>query len=120
MSSITLSEVVLSTYSKGLDTLTHILKAAQEHAQANGIDADATYPNARLIDDMLPLSFQVQNVTRTVLKVVNRLQGTEEEVWENDEKTFADLYKRIEKAKNVIQGADAKLIDERADVEVEL
>ena len=81
MSNITLSEVVLTTYSKGLDTLTHILKAAQEHAKANGIDADATYPNARLIDDMLPLSFQVQTATRTVLKVINRLQGSGPRLW---------------------------------------
>ncbi|KAM7200840.1 protein of unknown function (DUF1993) domain containing protein [Naviculisporaceae sp. PSN 640] len=117
---LTLSSVVLPTFSRGLDTLTHILKAAQEHAATNGIDADATYPNARLVEDMRPLTFQVQNSTRTVLRVVHRLQGTAEDTWEDNETTFADLYARIEKAQELIKKADAKAIDERAETEVEV
>lgn len=118
--SLTLSSVVLPTFSKGLDTLTHILKTAQDHAAKNGIDADATYPDARLIEDMRPLTFQIQNSTRTVLRVVNRLQGTPEDVWEDNETTFADFYARIEKAQALVKKADVKAIDERAETEVEL
>lgn len=120
MPGLTLSEVVLPTFSKGLDTLTHILQSAQDHAAKNGIDADKVYPGARLIEDMRPLSFQVQNSTRTILRVVHRLQGTTEEVWQDDETTFADLYARIEKARGVIAAADRAVIDARADTEVEV
>ncbi|KAM7215610.1 protein of unknown function (DUF1993) domain containing protein [Rhypophila decipiens] len=118
--SLTLSSVVLPTFSKGLDTLTHILQAAQEHASKNDINADDTYPNARLVDDMRPLTFQVQNSTRTVLRVVSRLQGTAEETWEDKETTFADFYERIDKARNILRNADVKKIDERAETQVEV
>ncbi|KAK3947350.1 hypothetical protein QBC32DRAFT_318926 [Pseudoneurospora amorphoporcata] len=49
--SIQLSELVLSTFSKGLNTLTHILNGAEQHAFSQGLSADAEYPNARLIDE---------------------------------------------------------------------
>ncbi|KAK3946529.1 hypothetical protein QBC32DRAFT_151370 [Pseudoneurospora amorphoporcata] len=61
--SIQLSELVLSTFSKGLNTLTHILNVAERHAFSQGLSADAEYPNARLIDDMKPFTFQIQNAT---------------------------------------------------------
>ncbi|KAK3322931.1 hypothetical protein B0H66DRAFT_555517 [Apodospora peruviana] len=114
MSNLTLSELVIETFTKGLGSLTQILQKAEEHAKATGIDADAVYPSARLVDDMLPLTFQVQIATRTVLKVLTRLQGGDATIdWEDDEKTFADLYKRIDKAREVILSADKGVIDGR-------
>jgi len=117
---LTLSEVVLPTFAKGLTTLSHILTAAQEHAKANGLDADAEYPGARLVNDMLPLAFQVQNATKTVRQTLARLQGTEDDLWENDEKTVADLLARVEKARALVKAADAAAVDARAEETVTL
>lgn len=117
---LTLSEVVIPTFSKGLNTLTHILTAAQEHAKAHNLDADAEYPGARLIDDMLPLAFQVQNATKTVHLTLARLQGKEAQPWENDEKTVADLLARVERARELLKSADAAAVDARAEETVTL
>ncbi|KAK3995914.1 hypothetical protein QBC44DRAFT_318751 [Cladorrhinum sp. PSN332] len=117
---LTLSSLTISTFTSGLNTLEHILKQAQEHASTQSIDADSTFPSARLIQDQLPLTFQVQTTTSTVRKVLARLQGQEDKPWEDKESTFAELFERIEKARKVIAEADASKIDERAEVEVEL
>lgn len=118
--SLTLSSITISTFSKGLSTLVHILQKAEEYAASQGLDANAEYINARLIDDMLPLTFQVQNVTNTVRKTLTRSQGKADEPWEDGEKTFAGLYARIEKARQVIKEADAAAIDAKADETVDL
>jgi len=118
--SLTLSQVVLPTYTKGLATLTHILNAAAEHAKANGIDADAEFVGARLAPDMLPLSFQVQNATNTVRRTLARLQGQEDQPWADGETTIAQLLERVEKARKVVQEADAAVVDAKAGEEVDL
>ncbi|KAK4649814.1 hypothetical protein QC762_704830 [Podospora pseudocomata] len=118
--SLTLSSITISTFSKGLSTLVHILQKAEEYAASQGLDANAEYINARLIDDMLPLTFQVQNATNTVRKTLTRSQGKADQPWEDGEKTFADLYARIEKARQVIKEADAAAIDAKADETVDL
>ncbi|KAK4188594.1 hypothetical protein QBC35DRAFT_495881 [Podospora australis] len=115
-----LSSVVINYFSKGLSTLQHILQKAEEHAASQGKDATAEFIDAKLIDDMKPLTFQVQNSTSTVRKTLYRLQGQEDQPWEDNEKTFADLYARVEKARKLIQDADQGKIDELADSEVDL
>ncbi|KAL2134418.1 hypothetical protein VTI74DRAFT_257 [Chaetomium olivicolor] len=117
---LTLSEVVLPVFSKGLNTLAHILTVAEEHAKSNNLDPDTEYPNARLIDDMLPLSFQVQNATSTVRRTLARLEGKEDQPWEDNEKTIADLRARVAKAQELLASADRGLVDKRAEEVVEL
>jgi hypothetical protein len=112
---LTLSEVVIPTFQKGLNTLTHILTVAREHAGTIGLDPDAEYPGARLADDMLPLRFQIQNATKTVRRTLAHLQGTEDQPWADDEKTVAALLARVEKARAVVEAADRGLIDARAE-----
>jgi hypothetical protein len=110
-----LSDLVLPTFTKGLNTLNHILTVAEEHAKSHNLDPDVEYPSARLVDDMLPLSFQVQNATKTVRVALARLEGKEDQPWEDNEKTIADLKARVEKALAVIKGVDRGVVDERAD-----
>ncbi|KAK3358223.1 hypothetical protein B0T25DRAFT_477412 [Lasiosphaeria hispida] len=120
MATITLSDHVISTFTNGLATLSHVLRVAEAHAAANGLDADAEYLQARLVADQLPLTFQVQNATVTVRKNIARLTGAADVAWADDEKTFADLHARIAKALDVLKSADAAAIDARAEEEVEL
>jgi hypothetical protein len=110
----TLSAVVLPTLAKGLATLSHILTVAAEHAKSQGLDPDAEYPSARLAPDMLPLSFQVQNATSTVRRTLARLEGKDDVPWADDEKTIADLLARVEKARGLVEAADAEAVDARA------
>jgi hypothetical protein len=119
MAGIPLSEIVTSTFSKGLKTLDHLITVAEQDAKAKGIDADAVYPEARLIDDMKPFTFQVQNATNTVRKTLLRL-GLKTDVWKDDERTLEDLHKRIELALNLLDTVDAKQINARINDLVEL
>lgn len=112
---LTLSSLVIPTFTKGLNTLSHILAVAEEHARANNLDPDAEYPDARLIDDMRPLAFQVQNATRTVRVTLARLEGREDQPWQDDETTVADLKARVATALAVVRGADPAALDAAAD-----
>ena len=96
--SIQLSDLVLSTFSKGLNTLAHILDVAEQYASSQSLSADAEYPNARLIDDMKPFTFQIQNAATNIKRTLARLQGQEFQPWEDKETTIADLRERIARA----------------------
>ncbi|OIW27094.1 hypothetical protein CONLIGDRAFT_496568 [Coniochaeta ligniaria NRRL 30616] len=120
MSSISLSQIVIPTFTKGLKTLDHIINRAEQHAKEKGLDPNVEYPGARLVEDMNPLTFQVQNATTTVRKTLSRLTGQDIEAWTDDERTIADLHKRIGFALSLLESVDAKQIDDRADHQVEL
>jgi len=120
MTTLTLSQIILPAFTKGLKTLDHILARAEQHAASKGLDPNVEYPNARLIDDMNPLIFQVQNTTKAVRVTLSRILGQEFEAWTDDEKTVSDLHKRISLALKLVDGVDAKKIDERAAEIVEL
>lgn len=112
---IQLSELVLSTFSNGLKTLTHLLEVAEEHASSQGLSADAEYPDARLIEDMKPFSFQIQEATTAVNYALAGLQVTELQPWADEETTMAELKERIAKAQRLLEQANAKAIDSATD-----
>lgn len=120
MSDLSLYEVVVPTLKKGLQTFDHILNKAEQYAVEKGLDANTVFPEARLIDDQKPLTFQVQNATKTVKVTVGRLTGVESEPWENNEKTFADLHKRIREALDLLETVDAAVVATRTTATVEL
>ncbi|GKT46253.1 uncharacterized protein ColSpa_06434 [Colletotrichum spaethianum] len=113
MSSVTIYDAVIPVFIKGLKTFDHILNKAEEHAKANNIDAN-TYPEARLVEDQLPLTFQVQNATKTVKTNIARLTGVELEPFENKEKTIEDLHKRIQEALDLLSKVDAETVNAKA------
>lgn len=115
MSSFTLYEVAVPTFTRGLKTLDHILTKAEEYAKEKGIDADAEYIQARLIEDQLPLLFQVQNSTRSVKTYVDHLTGVATEPFENNEKTFAELHARISVALELLKTVQPAVADARGE-----
>lgn len=117
---LSLTAVALPLWIKGLHTLQHILTVAEDHARSQGLDPDVEYPDARLIDDMRPLTFQIQNATKTVRQAVARLEGREDVPWADDEKTVGDLKKRLERTLEVVKGLDAGKVDARAGEVVDL
>ncbi|CAK7210199.1 hypothetical protein SBRCBS47491_000696 [Sporothrix bragantina] len=119
MPAITLYEVSITTFDKGLTTLKHILEKAGEHAKAQGLDPNA-YVNASLCEDMKGLAFQVQVASNTVKKAVWRLTGTEVESWADDETTLEQLVARTQRTIDLVRAVDESTITGKDDNIVEL
>ncbi|KAJ5543600.1 hypothetical protein N7535_006024 [Penicillium sp. DV-2018c] len=87
----------VSTFTRGLNTLRAILKKAEEHAAEKNVSLDDFF-NARLIDDMMPLSSQVAIATSTVSKALARATFVEPTPQQERDATYQDLYRRVDKA----------------------
>lgn len=120
MSGLSLYDLVIPTFTKGLKTFDHVLIKAEEYAKKNGIDADAEFPEARLVADQLPLTFQVQNVTKNVATTLSRLTGTEAATFDNKEKTIADLHARIQATLALLEKVDPAVVNSREDAEIDM
>ncbi|KAK7420581.1 hypothetical protein QQZ08_010340 [Neonectria magnoliae] len=119
MASLQLYDTIVPTLIKGLTTFDHVLSKAEEYAKEKNQDVNA-FASARLIEDQLPLSFQVQNATKAVQVAIGRLTGTEPTFFENNEKTVDDLRKRIKKTLDEVNAIDAAAVNARAGVKIEL
>lgn len=120
MAGTSLYDLSIPTFVKGLETFDHVLVKADEYAKAQGLDVDAVFPQARLIDDQLPLAFQVQNATKAVQVAVGRLTGTEPTLFENNEKTVEDLRRRIQKTQDLLKTVKPDAVNSREDTLVDL
>jgi hypothetical protein len=75
---------------------------------------------ARLIEDMAPLTRQIQMVTDTPKGVAVRVGQVENAVWADDETSFDELQARVSKAIAFLKGAPADGFEGREDAEVVL
>jgi hypothetical protein len=100
-----------------LGNLSNILDKAQAHVDARKLDA-AVLPNYRLFPDMLPMTTQVQIACDAAKGVVARLAGVEIPVYEDNEKTLADLKARVAKTIAFIQTVTPAQIDDTEDKEI--
>jgi hypothetical protein len=107
MSSLTFSRHVIDTPKKIVESLSAILAKAESHPKA------AELPEARLAEDMFPLTFQVWCVSDNICKGIARAQGTEPPVLERDLKTIADMQARLKLTAEHLDKADAALINKR-------
>ena len=87
----------VGVFTKMLTNLAAILDKTQAFADDKKFKAD-TLVGQRLIWDMLPLSFQIQNCTDHAKGAAARLAGRELPSWPDNEATFADLRARVQKA----------------------
>ena len=100
-----------------LGNLSNILDKAQTHVDAKRLDT-ATLTNYRLFPDMLPMTSQVQIACDTAKGVVARRAGVEIPVYEDDEKTLADLKARVAKTIAFIQTVTPGQIDGTEEKEI--
>ena len=100
-----------------LGNLSNILDKAQAHVDARKLDA-AVLPNYRLFPDMLPMTTQVQIACDAAKGVVARLAGVEIPVFEDTEKTLADLKARVAKTIAFIKSVNQGQIDGTEDKEI--
>ncbi|KAK0623716.1 hypothetical protein B0T14DRAFT_425269 [Immersiella caudata] len=115
---VTLHSASIGLFVKSLLALKRILKKAQSHP---GIDV-ASLPSARLHDDMLPLSFQVQMASNFSKKFVERAIPSKGPfpVWEDNETTIEELLARIEKTLELLERVEAKDLDGEEERVIEL
>ncbi|CAP80627.1 hypothetical protein E8E15_003423 [Penicillium rubens] len=95
----------VATFTRGLNTLSTLLKKAEEYAKENNIALDELL-NARLVEDMKPVSFQILAATNTVSKALARAASVEPSTQQEVDKTYEELYKRIESTLAELEKAD--------------
>jgi hypothetical protein len=117
--SLSLSKASTPLFVRGLSVLSDLLKKGEEHAAQTGM-APGVLLGARLADDMLPLSAQVQRASDTSKFAVQRLSGGEAPKFDDIETTFAQLQERIAGTIAYLQGVDAAAVDAGTDREVSL
>lgn len=114
MSTLPLYDSTIGVSTHAAEALRGILKKAQAHADA------ASFPQARLYEDMRPLTFQVQMVSNVAKKMVERLAGRQLDAWEdNEQQTMDELVARVDKTLALlatvkpddVDGATAKSYD---------
>jgi uncharacterized protein len=101
MTDISIYDISAHHYIGALTVLTNILKKAALQPDA------VTFPSATLIEDMKPLAFHVQSVTKTVTRSLSRLLESEVQAWEDTETTMDELIKRADECLAMLQGLDA-------------
>ncbi len=104
---------------RALNVLTTLLEKGEAHAKAQGWNPNDLVA-ARLTDDMLPLSGQIQRASDASKGAVARLTGVEAPPMPDEETTFAQLRKRVADTLAYIQSVDPKAFDGSEDRTVEL
>jgi hypothetical protein len=92
--SLSIYQVSVPAFVRGLGVLADLLRKAEAHVEQHGSVPDAMI-SARLADDMLPLSAQVQRVSDTSKMSVERLTGVVAPKFEDNETSFDQLQERI-------------------------
>ncbi|KAK3902512.1 hypothetical protein C8A05DRAFT_15441 [Staphylotrichum tortipilum] len=109
MATVSLYDASIGVATNSLLTLLDLVKAAQAHEDASSIAA------LRLAPDMLPFSFQIQTVSNTSKKMVERLTGKELDVWPDDETTLEQLVARLEKTIDLLKTVKKEELDAQWD-----
>jgi uncharacterized protein len=100
---MSLHAVVVPAFLQTLKALSGVLAKAEAHCEAKKIAPEALL-TARLFPDMYPLTRQVQAACDGAAKCCARLAGVDVPVYPDEEKSFAELQKRIETVSNYLKG----------------
>jgi hypothetical protein len=107
MPSLSMYEATVPPFVKTLTNMKAVLEKAVAHAQAKKIE-ETVFLNARLYPDMFPLADQVRIATDIARGTATRLTGGEPATYQDDEKTFAELLSRIDRAIGDLKALDPK------------
>jgi hypothetical protein len=94
MMALSMDQLTVPAFVRGLKVLSALLKKAEAHVEQQGSVPDAMI-SARLADDMLPLTGQVQRASDTSKMTVERLTGVPAPKFEDNETSFDQLQQRI-------------------------
>lgn len=107
---LSMYDLSVPVFSRGLGQLTHLLEKSLAHAKANDIDP-ATLVDARLAPDMLTLAGQIQRASDASKLGVARIAGITAPSFPDEEKTYDELLARIVKTQDFLATVDRALID---------
>lgn len=108
--SLSLYDLSVPVFTRGLGQLTHLLDKGLAHAKANGIDP-ATLFDARLAPDMLTLAGQVQRASDASKLGVARIAGLTAPSFPDEEKTWDDLVARIARTQDFLKTVERAQVD---------
>jgi uncharacterized protein len=111
---ISFYDISVGAHLRGLKVLSHILDLAKAHAAAKNIPIDDLV-EWRLIDDMNPLSFQVQYVCTVAESFLRAAAHLDTPVVENNATTFAGLEARIASTNELLSGVDRASVEGNED-----
>lgn len=107
---ISMHAASVPVFQQMLGSLGELLAKAEGHAVEKKIDPDALL-QARLYPDMFPLLRQVQIACDFAKGVCARLAGAEVPVYDDQEKTFAELRALVAKTSRFVAGLPASAFD---------
>jgi len=107
---LSLYDISVPVFSRGLGQLTHVLEKSLAHAKANDIDPE-TLVDARLAPDMITLAGQIQRASDASKLGVARISGITAPSFPDEEKTYDELLARIAKTQAFLSTVDRTLID---------
>ena len=114
---ISMYQASVPRFANILGNLLNILDKAQAHADARKIDS-TVLTGDRLFPDMLPMTKQVQIACDAAKGVIARLSGVDAPVFDDNEKTLAELKARVASTIAYIQSVPAAQIDGTEDKEI--
>jgi len=107
---LSMYQASVPTFIRMLNNLSDILSKAQAHVDAHKLDETA-FTGFRLYPDMFPMARQVMIAGDTAKGAVSRLAGVEIPVYEDTEKTLAELKVRLAKTIAYLRGFQPEQID---------
>ena len=107
---LSMYQLTVPAFVRGLKVMSASLKKAEAHVEQHGSVPDALI-SARLADDMLPLSAQVQRASDTSKLSVERLSGVASPKFEDNETSFDQLQQRIANTIAYLNSVDAAQLD---------
>jgi hypothetical protein len=117
--SISLYDVSIPTFRRGLKNLSSFLDKAEAHAQTHGVDL-ATYIDARLAPDMYPFARQIQMASDGAKGGAARLAGVTPPAMEDSETTLPQLRDRIARTIAFLDTITKEQVDARDQATIEL
>jgi hypothetical protein len=117
--SLSLYDISIPTYRRGLQNLSSFLTKAEAHAAGEGASL-STYAEARLAPDMHPFTRQVQLASDAAKSGGARLAGVEAPSMPDTETTFPELKARIAKTIAFLDTIKKDQVDARAGATIEL
>ena len=110
---ISLYDVTVPVFLRGLGTLSAVLEKGRAHADAEEIP-EVELVNARLAPDMLTLAGQVQRASDTAKFACVRIGGVENLRFADEEASFAELQDRLARTRDFLEAVPRAAIDEKA------
>ena len=108
--SLSLYQVSVPVYQRGLNAFLGVLDKAEEHAAARKFDP-ANYLTIKLSPDMFPLARQIQSFCDHAKNSSFRLAGQQPPVMEDKETTIAELRQRIHATLDLLKSIDPKAME---------